>query len=163
MPYIISSRSVTDGISLSVSKSKVVYSSFISVDNELTLISSLIYPKTQRRQFIINVLHSSCARPPRWSAETGEWVNSWQVWDTGACYLRVVVDELTETGRHHWQQTSQQRRATQRQPHSIFIYTHTDQSHTHSLSTCRHTRRPPDILLTTTRGSAATTTTTTPV
>jgi len=38
MPYIISSQSVTDGISLSVSKSKLMYSSLIFVDNKLTLI-----------------------------------------------------------------------------------------------------------------------------
>jgi len=38
MPYMISSRSVTDGVSLSVSKSKLVYSSLIFVDNKLTLI-----------------------------------------------------------------------------------------------------------------------------
>jgi len=44
MPYIISSRSVTDGISLSVSKSKkskLVYSSLIFVDNKLALICLL--------------------------------------------------------------------------------------------------------------------------
>ena len=34
MPYTISSRSVTDGESLSVSKSKLVYRSLISVDNK---------------------------------------------------------------------------------------------------------------------------------
>jgi len=34
---MISSRSVTDGISLSVSKSKLVYSSLIFVDNKVTL------------------------------------------------------------------------------------------------------------------------------
>jgi len=28
---------------------------------------SLIYPKIQQRQVIMNVLHPSCARPPRWS------------------------------------------------------------------------------------------------
>jgi len=33
MPYLISSRSVTDGVSLSVSKSKLVYSSWIFLDN----------------------------------------------------------------------------------------------------------------------------------
>jgi len=33
MPYMISSQSVTDGISLSVSKSKLVYSSLIFLDN----------------------------------------------------------------------------------------------------------------------------------
>jgi len=30
-------------------------------------ISSPIYPKRQLRQVIMNVLHPSCARPPRWS------------------------------------------------------------------------------------------------
>jgi len=38
MPYMLSSRSVTDGISLSVSKSKLIYSSLIFVGNKLTLI-----------------------------------------------------------------------------------------------------------------------------
>jgi len=33
MPYTISSQSVTDGISLSVTKSKLVYSSLIFLDN----------------------------------------------------------------------------------------------------------------------------------
>ena len=33
MPYMISSRSVTDGVSLSVSKSKLVYNSLIFLDN----------------------------------------------------------------------------------------------------------------------------------
>ena len=35
MLHMISSQSVTDGVSLSVSKSQVVYSSFIFVDNKL--------------------------------------------------------------------------------------------------------------------------------
>ena len=30
-------------------------------------ISSLMYPKIQRRQVIMNVLHPGCAWPPRWS------------------------------------------------------------------------------------------------
>ena len=30
-------------------------------------ISSLMYPKIQQRQVIMNVLHPGCARPPRWS------------------------------------------------------------------------------------------------
>ena len=38
MLYMISSQSVTDGVSLSVSKSKLVYSSLIFVDNKLTLL-----------------------------------------------------------------------------------------------------------------------------
>jgi len=33
MPYMISSQSVTDGVSLSVSKSKLVYSSLIFLEN----------------------------------------------------------------------------------------------------------------------------------
>ena len=41
MPYMISSWSVTDGISLSVNKSKLVYSSLMFVDNKLTLICLL--------------------------------------------------------------------------------------------------------------------------
>ena len=41
MPYTISSRSVTDGVSLLVNKSKLVYSSLIFVDNKLTLICLL--------------------------------------------------------------------------------------------------------------------------
>ena len=32
MPYMISNQSVTDGVSLSVSKSKLVYSSLIFLD-----------------------------------------------------------------------------------------------------------------------------------
>jgi len=35
MPYMIRSRSVTDGVSLSVSKSKLVYSSLIFVEKKL--------------------------------------------------------------------------------------------------------------------------------
>jgi len=38
---MISSRSVTDGVSLSVSKSKPAYSSLMFVDNKLTLICLL--------------------------------------------------------------------------------------------------------------------------
>jgi len=41
MSYMISSRSVIGGISLSVSKSKLVYSSLKFVDNKLTLICLL--------------------------------------------------------------------------------------------------------------------------
>jgi len=35
MPYMISSRSVEDGVSLSLSKSKLVYSSLIFFDNKV--------------------------------------------------------------------------------------------------------------------------------
>jgi len=41
MPYMTSSWSVTDGISLSVSKSKLVYSSLISLDNKVKWICLL--------------------------------------------------------------------------------------------------------------------------
>jgi len=43
MPYMISTRSVTDGVSLLVIKSKLVYSSLIFVDDKLTLICLLIF------------------------------------------------------------------------------------------------------------------------
>ena len=42
MPYMISSRSVIDGVSLSVIMAKLVYKSMIFVDNKLTLISVLV-------------------------------------------------------------------------------------------------------------------------
>jgi len=51
MPYTISSRSVTDGVSLSVSKSKLVYGSLIFVDNKLTRICLL----TQKRLVTVSV------------------------------------------------------------------------------------------------------------
>jgi len=38
MPYMISSRSVADGVSLSVSKSKLVCNSLIFADSKLTFI-----------------------------------------------------------------------------------------------------------------------------
>ena len=46
--YMISSRSVTDGVSLSVIKSKLVYNSMIFVDNKPTLICLLIYSNEQQ-------------------------------------------------------------------------------------------------------------------
>jgi len=51
MPYMISSRSVNGGVSLSVGKSKLVYSSLIFVDNILTLICLL----TQQRLVTVSV------------------------------------------------------------------------------------------------------------
>jgi len=54
MPYMISSRSVIDGISLSDSKSKLVYSSLIFVDNKLTLIC----PLTQQQSVTVSVRHT---------------------------------------------------------------------------------------------------------
>ena len=51
MPYILSNRSVTDGVSLSVIKSKLVYSSLISVDNKLTLLCLL----TQQQLVTVSV------------------------------------------------------------------------------------------------------------
>jgi len=41
MPYMISSQSVSDGVSLSVSKSKLVYSSLLFLDNYLTLVGGV--------------------------------------------------------------------------------------------------------------------------
>jgi len=48
---MISSQSVTDGVSLSISKSKLVYNSVIFVDNKLTLIRLL----TQQRLVTVSV------------------------------------------------------------------------------------------------------------
>ena len=67
MPYMISSRSVTDDVSLAVSKSKLVYSSLIFVDNKLTFICLLIQQQlatvsvhyTQVTLLIWRVLHLS--------------------------------------------------------------------------------------------------------
>jgi len=42
MPYMISSRSVIDGVSLSVIMAKLVYKSMIFVDTKLTLICVLV-------------------------------------------------------------------------------------------------------------------------
>jgi len=46
MPYMISSRSVTDRVSLSVGKSKLVYSRLIFVDSNLTLICLLTHQQS---------------------------------------------------------------------------------------------------------------------
>jgi len=56
---MISSRSVTDGVSLSISKSKLVYSSLTFVDNKLTLICLLTVSvrHTQVILLIWRVLH----------------------------------------------------------------------------------------------------------
>ena len=54
MPYMIISRSVTDGISLSVSKSKLVFSSLILADNKLTLICLL----TSQQLVTVSVRHT---------------------------------------------------------------------------------------------------------
>jgi len=51
MPYMISSRSVTDRVSLSVGKSKLVYSRLIFVDNKLTFICLL----TQQQSATVSV------------------------------------------------------------------------------------------------------------
>ena len=55
MPYMISSQSVTDGVSLSVSKSKLVYSSLIFLDlfAKITTISNSFFVRnTQVIQLI---------------------------------------------------------------------------------------------------------------
>ena len=54
MPYMISSRPVTDGVSLSVSKSKLVYSSLIFVESKLTLICLL----TKQQLVTVYVRHT---------------------------------------------------------------------------------------------------------
>jgi len=51
---MISSQSVTDGVSLSVSKSKLVYNSLIFLDNQLTLICLL----TQQRLITVSVCNT---------------------------------------------------------------------------------------------------------
>jgi len=51
MPYMISSRSLTDGVSLSVTESKLVYSSLIFIDDKLTL----IYLLTQQRLVTVSL------------------------------------------------------------------------------------------------------------
>jgi len=51
MLYTISYRSVTDGVGVSVSKSKLVYSSLLFVDSKLTLICLL----TQQRFVTVSV------------------------------------------------------------------------------------------------------------
>jgi len=74
MPYMISSRSVANSVSLSVSKSKLVYSSLISVDNKVKWICLL--SQQQLVQFL-SVIHSTylassaCLRNKReWAHET---------------------------------------------------------------------------------------------
>ena len=53
MLYMISSRSVSDGASLSVTKSKLVYNSLIFVDRKLTL----IYQQNSDQQQFLTVIH----------------------------------------------------------------------------------------------------------
>jgi len=59
MLYTISSRSVTDGVGVSVSKSKLVYSSLLFVDSKLTLICLL----TQQRFVTVSVRNTQVIRP----------------------------------------------------------------------------------------------------
>jgi len=54
MPYMISSRSVADGVSLSVSKSKLVYGSLIYVDNKVKRICFL----TEQQLETVHVRHT---------------------------------------------------------------------------------------------------------
>jgi len=61
MPYMISSRSVTNGVSLSVIKSKLVYKSMIFVENKLTSICLLIRQQLATRYFTYQV-SSACLR-----------------------------------------------------------------------------------------------------
>ena len=48
--------------------------------------SSLIYPKIQRRQVIMNVLHPGCARPPRWSPPV-----LWTRFEDGLASICVLI------------------------------------------------------------------------
>ena len=49
-------------------------------------ISSLMYPKIQRRQVIMNVLHPGCARPPRWSPPV-----LWSRFEDGLASICILV------------------------------------------------------------------------
>jgi len=52
----------------------------------LCQISSHIYPKIQRTQVIMNVLHPSCARPPRWSPPV-----LWRRFDNGLASICILI------------------------------------------------------------------------
>ena len=49
-------------------------------------ISSLMYPKIQQRQVVMNVLHSSCVQPPRWSPPV-----LWRRFEDGLANICVLV------------------------------------------------------------------------
>jgi len=57
----------------------------------LRQISSLMYPKIQRRPVIINFLHPSCARPPRWSPPI-----LWRRFEHGKINFHIIT--LTKKG-----------------------------------------------------------------
>jgi len=52
----------------------------------LRQISSHIYPKIQRTQVIMNVLHRSCARPPWWSPPV-----LWRRFDNGLASMCILI------------------------------------------------------------------------
>jgi len=52
----------------------------------LRQISSLMYPKIQRRQVIMTVLHPGCARPPRWSPPV-----LWSRFENGLASICVLI------------------------------------------------------------------------
>ena len=52
----------------------------------LRQISSLVYPKIQRKQVIMNVLHPGCARPPRWSTPV-----LWSRFEDGLASICVLI------------------------------------------------------------------------
>ena len=60
----------------------------------LRQISSLMYPKLQRRQIIMNVLHPSCARPPRWSPPV-----VWRRFEDGLASICVLTRRPLQTVR----------------------------------------------------------------
>jgi len=52
----------------------------------LRQISRLMYPKIQRRQVIMNVLHPSCARLPRWSPPV-----LWRRFEDGLASICILI------------------------------------------------------------------------
>jgi len=52
----------------------------------LRQISSLMFPKIQRRQVIMNVLHPNCAQPPRWSPPV-----LWRRFEDGLASICVLI------------------------------------------------------------------------
>ena len=97
MPYMISSRSVTDGVSLSVSKSKLVYRSLIFVDNKLTfivfhgletadlLVTPLLLGASQDVLDLFDNLSSSCR-----SVSLTTKVGALLVWAVSQCKVKCL-------------------------------------------------------------------------
>jgi len=60
----------------------------------LRQISSVMYPKIQRRQVVMNVFHPGCARPPRWSPPV-----LWRRFEDGLASIsgRNIIKQQSET------------------------------------------------------------------